>query len=309
MDVVGFLFDYIFRDPSIPPRFRKLYEGLQLPILKAALADPSFFTDSRNAARRLLEGLADAAIGADDDEAYGEALEHLATSIDESDSRGVRPGRGCVRVRMRNAEEIHRRMAEARLARAMQPQRGRGLGRRRRATPIVREYGCSFATSSPELDISLRCARLCRHRLGRLPDATSGRPKASRSDSISCGGQDARTTCCGRFAAKGRTAQKAALSKMIPSHRSPTARRRCRGAGGQREDEALPRLRSTTCTSRRSSRQRGQVAGRATTTWDPPMPAFLARKKIGNSARFRRRSRPGHVARLRPGRNVASRRG
>jgi hypothetical protein len=81
MDVVGFLFDYIFRDPSIPIQFRRVYEGLQVPILKVALADPDFFTDNRHAARQLLEGLADAAIGANNDEAYCKALERHATSM------------------------------------------------------------------------------------------------------------------------------------------------------------------------------------------------------------------------------------
>jgi hypothetical protein len=28
---VGFLFDYLFHDPSIPPRFRKIFEDLQMP--------------------------------------------------------------------------------------------------------------------------------------------------------------------------------------------------------------------------------------------------------------------------------------
>jgi hypothetical protein len=81
MDVVGFLFDYIFRDPSIPIQFRRVYEGLQVPILKVALADPDFFTDNRHVARQLLEGLADAAIGASNDETYCTALERHATSM------------------------------------------------------------------------------------------------------------------------------------------------------------------------------------------------------------------------------------
>ncbi len=79
--VVGFLFDYIFRDSSIPPRFRMIFDALQVPILKVALVDPSFFADKTHAARRLIDTLADAAIGADDDDDYGKALETLALSI------------------------------------------------------------------------------------------------------------------------------------------------------------------------------------------------------------------------------------
>ena len=81
MDVVGFLFNYIFCDPSIPPRFRMVFDGLQVPILKAALADPSFFADKTHPARQLIDELADAVTGADDDASYGNALESLARSI------------------------------------------------------------------------------------------------------------------------------------------------------------------------------------------------------------------------------------
>jgi hypothetical protein len=81
MDVIGFVFDYLFHDPSIPLPFRKIFDGLQVPILKAALLDPSIFTDKKNSARRLLDGLAFLAICAEDDEAYGTAFYNVASSI------------------------------------------------------------------------------------------------------------------------------------------------------------------------------------------------------------------------------------
>ena len=58
IDVVGFLFDYIFKDPSLPSRSRVILGGLQIPILKVALAEPRFFVDEKHPARRLVEGLA-----------------------------------------------------------------------------------------------------------------------------------------------------------------------------------------------------------------------------------------------------------
>src|SRR5207249_353453 len=39
IDVIALLFDYIFRDPSIPESLRRLFGRLQVPILKAALLD------------------------------------------------------------------------------------------------------------------------------------------------------------------------------------------------------------------------------------------------------------------------------
>ena len=81
MDVVGFLFDYLFRDPSVPPSFKMIFAGLQVPFLKAALLDPTMFTDKKNPARRLLDELAAAAICADDDEAYAAAYGKYAAKV------------------------------------------------------------------------------------------------------------------------------------------------------------------------------------------------------------------------------------
>lgn len=82
MDVVALLFDYVFRDPSIPERQRRLFGRLQVPIVKAALLDDhTFFSDPTHAARKLLDHLAEAAIGATSDEGYGEAFEATAQRI------------------------------------------------------------------------------------------------------------------------------------------------------------------------------------------------------------------------------------
>ena len=81
VDVVGFLFDYIIRDVAIPPRLRLAFDGLQVPILKVALSDPGFFAAKRHPARRLVNELAEAAIGAADDAAYDRAFHKTATAI------------------------------------------------------------------------------------------------------------------------------------------------------------------------------------------------------------------------------------
>lgn len=81
MDVIALLFDYIFRDPSIPESLRQLFGRLQVPILKAALLDRAFFSDKAHPARLLLDHFADAAIGADDNHEYGVAIRELATSV------------------------------------------------------------------------------------------------------------------------------------------------------------------------------------------------------------------------------------
>jgi len=81
IDIVGFLFDYIIRDIAIPPRLRLIFDGLQVPILKVALSDPAFFAGKLHPARRLINDLAEASVGADDDTVYGTALVRIASRI------------------------------------------------------------------------------------------------------------------------------------------------------------------------------------------------------------------------------------
>ena len=83
MDVIGLLFDYIFRDPSIPESLRRLFSRLQVPILKTALIDRSFFSNKKHPARRLLDHLAAAAIGATGDAGYCAAFELIAAGVIE----------------------------------------------------------------------------------------------------------------------------------------------------------------------------------------------------------------------------------
>ena len=81
IDVIKLLFDYIFRDPSIPESLRSLFGRLQVPILKAALLDRTFFSDKKHPARRLLDHLAAAAVGATSDEGYRAGFELVATGV------------------------------------------------------------------------------------------------------------------------------------------------------------------------------------------------------------------------------------
>ena len=83
MDVIALLFDYIFRDPSIPEAMRRIFGRLQVPVLKAALLDRTFFSDRLHAARRLLDHLAEAAIGAMHNPDYELDFEQHATAVVE----------------------------------------------------------------------------------------------------------------------------------------------------------------------------------------------------------------------------------
>ncbi|MDD5364491.1 MAG: DUF1631 domain-containing protein [Gallionellaceae bacterium] len=70
LDIVAMVFDYIFGDARIPDAIKALLGRLQIPMLKVAMLDKSFFSHKNHPARRLLDGLAEAAIGWDPGEGH-----------------------------------------------------------------------------------------------------------------------------------------------------------------------------------------------------------------------------------------------
>jgi hypothetical protein len=58
IDVIGSLFDQILSDPRVPPQMARQIARLQLPVLRAALGDPSFFSSRRHPVRRFVNRIA-----------------------------------------------------------------------------------------------------------------------------------------------------------------------------------------------------------------------------------------------------------
>ena len=58
IDVIGFLFDQILSDAKVPPQMARQLARLQLPVLRAALGDPSFFSSRRHPVRRFVNRIA-----------------------------------------------------------------------------------------------------------------------------------------------------------------------------------------------------------------------------------------------------------
>jgi len=65
IDLVAMLFDFIFDDDHIPAAAKAHLGRLQIPTLKVALLDKSFFSSKSHPARRLLDLLAESAMGLD----------------------------------------------------------------------------------------------------------------------------------------------------------------------------------------------------------------------------------------------------
>ncbi len=68
MNLVNLLFDFILEDRKLAPPMKALISRMQIPIIKVAVADKSFFTKGGHVARRLLNEMATAAVGWTGDE-------------------------------------------------------------------------------------------------------------------------------------------------------------------------------------------------------------------------------------------------
>ncbi len=63
IDVVAMLFDYILDDADVPAAMKALIGRLQIPMLKVGMLDKSFFSRKTHPARKLLNVLAEVAVG------------------------------------------------------------------------------------------------------------------------------------------------------------------------------------------------------------------------------------------------------
>jgi hypothetical protein len=66
IDIIGSLFDQILSDPKVPPQMARQIARLQLPVLRAALGDSSFFSSRRHPVRRFVNRIASLGAGFDD---------------------------------------------------------------------------------------------------------------------------------------------------------------------------------------------------------------------------------------------------
>ena len=73
IDIVAMLFDYIFVDEDIPGNVKAMLGRLQIPLLKVALLDKAFFSSTEHPARKLVDRMAEAAIGLDERSVKGDA--------------------------------------------------------------------------------------------------------------------------------------------------------------------------------------------------------------------------------------------
>jgi len=81
IDIVAVLFDYLFEDSNIPSALKAQFGRLQIPILKVALLDKTFFSNKQHPARALLDQMGDFAIGSAEAGKVVEFLTGLVTQV------------------------------------------------------------------------------------------------------------------------------------------------------------------------------------------------------------------------------------
>lgn len=148
IDIVAMLFDYVFDDDHIPASVKALLGRLQIPTLKVALLDKSFFSSKAHPARHLIDLLAAVSIGLDDNDERGSAtlkmiegvvdevlgkfdtdlalFEHMVTRVEEFIAEESRAEADVVQrssqlVEERERAEISRVIAEEEVLRSLQP--------------------------------------------------------------------------------------------------------------------------------------------------------------------------------------------
>jgi len=62
LDIIAMLFDVLFDDPKVPTGIKGLIGRLQIPVLKVAVADKSFFSHKAHPARQLLDAMGEVAM-------------------------------------------------------------------------------------------------------------------------------------------------------------------------------------------------------------------------------------------------------
>ena len=81
VDAVATLFDVVFDEATIPDRLKAQIARLQIPVLKAAMLDRNFFSQSNHPVRRMLDAIATLAIHLPDNEAGNARLKSISQIV------------------------------------------------------------------------------------------------------------------------------------------------------------------------------------------------------------------------------------
>jgi len=81
VDAVAMLFDVVFDEAAIPDRLKAQIARLQIPVLKAAMLDRNFFSQSNHPVRRMLDAIATLAVHLPENEAGNARMEAISQVV------------------------------------------------------------------------------------------------------------------------------------------------------------------------------------------------------------------------------------
>jgi hypothetical protein len=81
VDAVAMLFDVVFDEATIPDRLKAQIARLQIPVLKAAMLDSNFFSQSNHPVRRMLDAIATLAVHLPENEAGNARLDAISQIV------------------------------------------------------------------------------------------------------------------------------------------------------------------------------------------------------------------------------------
>ena len=81
VDAVAMLFDVVFEDAAIPDHLKAQIARLQIPVLKAAMLDRNFFSQSNHPVRRMLDAIATLSVHLPDNDAGHARLEVISEIV------------------------------------------------------------------------------------------------------------------------------------------------------------------------------------------------------------------------------------
>lgn len=81
VDAVAMLFDVVFDEASIPDRLKAQIARLQIPVLKAAMLDRNFFSQSNHPVRRMLDAIATLSVHLPDNETGNTRLDAISQVV------------------------------------------------------------------------------------------------------------------------------------------------------------------------------------------------------------------------------------
>ncbi len=128
INVISLLFEFILEDRAIPAPIRALLARLQLPMLKVAITDKTFFSKKNHTARRLLNNLAKISTGWDhtngtEDILYNQIESVVNTILTQFDSdMAIFDSLNAQLNQFMAQQEQHRELAEQRIAKATEGQ-------------------------------------------------------------------------------------------------------------------------------------------------------------------------------------------